>query len=357
MSEESFRIPVSNISRDMILSKDVITQDGTVLISANTPLDNVNIRKLRAFDIEYVMVRPAVPKRLIKVRRAPKVVEQAEFQNFEARHRQRADEYKSLVRDISAGKRIDISELYKISDGVMQSLKLKSDVFTFLNSMRQADEHIYTHSVNVSILCNIFANWLKLNPKAVSELTVAGLLHDIGMSGIPSEILNKKEPLTAEEAELIEGHTTAGYRLIMNQALPNTVKAAVLMHHERMDGSGYPNKVTSGKVSPYAKILSICDVYDAMTSDRAYREKIQPFKVMRTLETGMYSELDARYLLIFLQHIAYNYLGSWVRLSDGRSAEIMFIHRLNISKPIVRTAEDELIDLSARQELEIEQLL
>lgn len=357
MSDESFRISVSEITLGMVLAKDVISQDGMILVMKNTVLDNVSIRKLRAFGIENVMVKPAAPRKLIKAKKIPKIIEKAEFISFETAYRQSSDEYKSLVQDISAGKQVDISELYRLTDGIIQSLNLKSDAFPFINYISHVEGHIFKHSVNVSILCNLFANWLQLNPKAVMELSVAGLLHDIGMAQIPTEIINKPSSLTKRELEAIHEHPTVGYRTIMNQSLPNPVKAAVLLHHERIDSSGYPHKVIEKNISPYAKILSICDMYDAMTSDRPYRSKMMPFQAIRELETGMYDMLDTRYLLIFLQNVAYNYQGAWVRLSDGRPAEIVFINRMNISRPIVRTHEDEVIDLSARSDLRIESLI
>jgi len=356
VAEESFKTSISDITKGMVLAKDVVSDDGIVLAAKNTVLDNINIRKMRAFGIEHVSVKPAVPKKLIKAKIVPKIVEKVEFISFETVYRQSADEYQSLVQDISSGRQVDISELYRLTDGIMQSLAMKNDAFTFINYINQAEGHIFHHCVNVSILCNIFANWLRLKPMAVMELTVAGLLHDVGMVQLPGEIINKPGQLTDAELRKVQEHPTVGYRMIMNQNIPNTVKAAVLLHHERMDGSGYPHRIDENKIGAYSKILSICDMYEAMTSHRSYRAKMPPFKAIRELETGMYGVLDTRYLLIFLQNIAYNYLGSWVRLSDGRPAEIMFVHRLNISKPIVRTHEDEMIDLAARADLTVESL-
>jgi putative nucleotidyltransferase with HDIG domain len=357
MSQETFRIPVSDITRGMVLAKDVVSNDKMVLALKDAILDNVSIRKLRAFGIEHVTIRPAVPRKLIKAKVIPNVVEKVEFISFENVYTQSTDEYRSLVQEISSGNQVDISELYRLTDGIMKSLKIKGDAFTFINYISQAEGHIFPHCVNVSILCNIFAHWLKLNPKAVMELSVAGLLHDIGMIQIDGKIINKPGPLTKPELKKIHSHPTGGYQMILNQNLPNTVKAAVLLHHERLDSSGYPHSFDSERITPYSKILSICDTYDAMTSDRPYRPKKAPFKVIRELEAGMYGVLDTRYLLIFLQNIAYNYQGAWVQLSDGRPAEIMFIHKLNISKPIVRTSEEEIIDLASRPDLEIDSLI
>ena len=357
MKEESFRIPVSEITHGMVIANDVISQDGMVLVMKNTVLDDIGIRKLHAFGIENVMIKPAAPKKPIKAKKVPKAVELPEFINFESIYRQSADELKSLVQEISAGKQVDITKLYRLTDEIMHSLNLKSDVFTFVNYLNQAEGHVFPHCVNVSILCNIFANWLKLNPKAVMELSVAGLLHDIGMAQIPSEIINKPSILTRRELSAIQEHPTTGYRAIMNQNLPNPVKSAVLLHHERADSSGYPHQAVEKEISPYAKIISICDMYDAMTNDRPHRSKISPFAAIRELETGMFGMLDTRYLLIFLQNIAYNYQGAWVLLSDGRPAEVMFIHRQSVSKPIVRTNEGEVIDLSTRPDLNIETLM
>jgi HD-GYP domain-containing protein (c-di-GMP phosphodiesterase class II) len=129
------------------------------------------------------------------------------------------------------------------------------------------------------------------------------------------------------------------------------------MHHEKMDGSGYPMGVKEEKIGNMAKIITICDIYDAMTANRVYRDRICPFEVIKTFETKVYGELDTKYLLLFLKNIAYTYIGHWVRLSDGTEAEVMFINGAQLSRPLVRTKDEKFIDLSVEKRLYIDSLI
>lgn len=138
--------------------------------------------------------------------------------------------------------------------------------------------------------------------------------------------------------------------------ISDLIKDAVLMHHEKINGTGYPSGLKSEQISEYAKIVSICDIYDAMTSNRSYREKICPFTVIRNFERQNFSILDTEYLLIFLQNIAYTYVGSWVKLTNGKIAEIIFINQSQMSRPIVK-ADDKFLDLSKNLDIDIENLV
>jgi len=190
----------------------------------------------------------------------------------------------------------------------------------------------------------VFAAWLGMNKTETANLITAGLLHDLGKLKIPLEILHKKGRLTDEEFEIMKSHTVVGYRLLQNQNIPEEMKLAALMHHERIDGSGYPIGAKDKQINEYAKIIAICDIYDAMTANRVYRGRICPFEVIKQFEVSSFGELDTNYLLTVLKNIAYTYFGSWVRLSNGISAEIVYIHQNDLSRPIVR-AGDTLIDI------------
>jgi HD-GYP domain-containing protein (c-di-GMP phosphodiesterase class II) len=182
-------------------------------------------------------------------------------------------------------------------------------------------------------------------------LTAAGILHDIGKTRTPPEILNKQGKLTDEEFEEMKRHVVYGYRILENQSIPQDVKLGALMHHEKIDGMGYPMGLKGGRINRFAKIISICDIYDAMTANRVYRGKICPFDVIRTFERRVYGELDTECLLVFLRNIAYSFVGTWVKLNDGRVAEVLFINSSNLSKPIVRVENGDLIDLSTNNDL------
>jgi HD-GYP domain-containing protein (c-di-GMP phosphodiesterase class II) len=125
-----------------------------------------------------------------------------------------------------------------------------------------------------------------------------------------------------------------------------------LEHHEKINGHGYPSGIKGGKINHFARIVAIADIYDAMTSDRSYRDKICPFDVLKTFEHECYGELDTKYLLLFLQNIAYTYVGTWVELSNKQKAEVVFINTNHLATPIVRV-DNTFYDLTLRKDLSI----
>jgi HD-GYP domain-containing protein (c-di-GMP phosphodiesterase class II) len=286
------------------------------------------------------------------------IIKRPEFIAFQNAVDSKTEEAKQCIRAISDGEIIDLQRMFTITDDIMDSLRFKNDILQFIGFIKESDEHTFYHCINVSLLCNLYGRWLSLPEDELVELTVSGLLHDIGKTLIPSEILNKNGKLTVEEFDVMKKHPVLGYRMLQNQGnIPESVKIGALMHHEKIDGSGYPMGVREAQIGKMAKIITICDIYDAMTANRVYRKKICPFEVIKMFETRVYGELDTKYLLIFLNNIAYTYIGSWVKLSNGVEAEVIFINGKQLSRPIVRTVDDEFIDLSMDKTISIDSLV
>jgi len=218
--------------------------------------------------------------------------------------------------------------------------------------MKQSDEATFGHCINVSLLCNLFGHWVNMEEDEIVLLTVAGILHDIGKTKIPEQILCKRGRLTEEEFTIMKTHTSVGYDLLRSMNIQEDIKLSALMHHEKIDGSGYPMGAVGSGINKFACIVSICDIYDAMTADRCYRGRLSPFYVIKTFETQSYGELNTEYLLTFLQNIAYTFLNSMVKLNDGRECEVVFINKQHLSRPIVKHGND-LIDLLLHKELDI----
>jgi putative nucleotidyltransferase with HDIG domain len=223
--------------------------------------------------------------------------------------------------------------------------------------MREADEYTYTHSVNVSLLSMLIGKWLKLDYYSIKSLVSAGLLHDIGKGKISPDILNKPGALTDDEFEEIKKHPAYGYQIAEKiPEVSDDILKAILMHHEREDGSGYPLGLKSEQIHDFAKIVAVADVYDAMTSNRAYRTMICPFDVIESIEKDNFGTLDHRVVSVFLKNIASYYMGDFVKLSNGDIGEIVYINPFNISKPIIRAA-NSYIDLSNEKKLKILELI
>lgn len=366
----SIKLEIDQIKPGMVTSKDIITESGIILLSKNTVISSMNFNKLVENNIKSVFVKQAdinitkrksmplnepvkeEPQKLKSDHIAVSVAQRELFKRFEEAYTEKVEITKNYIKAISEGEKVNLEELYELTDGIMNKLKCKSDVLTFIGFLKEHDEYTFSHSSNVALLCNLFASWIGLSEEEKVYLTTAGLLHDIGKMKIPHHILNKKGRLTDYEFEIIKKHTILGYRILQNQDIPNEIKLGALMHHERIDGSGYPLGVDMSKISKYAKIISICDIYDAMTADRIYRGRICPFEVIRKFEVSSYGELDTTYLLVFLKNIAYTYYGSWVRLNDGRTGEIVFINPKDLSRPMVRINND-IVDLHEAEELKI----
>ena len=144
--------------------------------------------------------------------------------------------------------------------------------------MRDVDDLTYVHSMNVALIASVIGKWMGYNQEKIKVLTLAGLMHDIGKLLIPEKILNKPGNLTDNEYEIMKKHVNLGYEQVKNKFMPMSVKEAILLHHEKCDGTGYPFGLKSDKIPETAKIIAIADVYDAMTSSRIYRAPICPFE-------------------------------------------------------------------------------
>ncbi len=362
----SKKIKVSEVRPNCILARDVVTKTGVVILAKNTMLNSVNFTKVEQNNVDYVYVWedsiddtiPAFKQKEVYTvnDQIRSVTDNPEFKEFNGVYNENLDEIKEILKSIGNGGDINKEQLFNIVKDVMGKINCKSDIFTYLSYLKGINDYTYSHSFNVSLLCNMFSKWLNLSEDETEDLTVAGLLHDIGKLKINQDILNKKGKLTDEEFEEIKRHPSLGYEMIKDVDISDSIKDAVLMHHEKINGKGYPSGLKADEISKYAKIVSICDIYDAMTSDRIYRDKICPFRVIRNFERENFSILDTQYLFVFLQNIAYTYVGSWAKLTDGRIAEIIFINQSQMSRPIVKT-EDEFIDLSRKIDIDIENLV
>ncbi|QZY56235.1 HD-GYP domain-containing protein [Crassaminicella profunda] len=356
-------IPVDQAKTGMILAKDIITDTGFTLATKNTMLNKKSIVRLKLYQICMISIKEALPQETVKEQssistpmRNNSITKKSSFQSFQSSYSENIESLENYMLDISEGKNINITNLYSISHDLKNILDSKSDLFGFLHNLQTTDNYTYTHCVNVSLLCHVFGEWLGFDKKALKDLSVAGLLHDIGKTQIDNHILNKPDKLTEEEFEEIKKHPIYGFRLVEHQDIPYNIKMAILMHHERYDGSGYPLNAKNEQINDYAKIIAIADIYDAMTSQRSYRKKFCPFQVIRHFENTGYRKFDTKFLLTFLNHIASCYIGNWCLLSTGEEAKIVFINKDMVSKPIVQV-DGTIVDLKEERNIFIEEII
>lgn len=276
------------------------------------------------------------------------------FKRFEKNFLDSTDNFKNNIHQIvEKNAPIDTDSMFRNVMSLIEDDMNSIFVFDMLHNMRQYDDFTYMHSVNVALICNIFGTWLELPAEDIKTLTLCGLLHDIGKLMIPENIIRKPDRLSPAEYNIIKTHTLQGYNILMEYNISEAIKESALMHHERCDGSGYPLGIGENRINPYAKIVAIADVYDAMTAARVYRGPLCPFKVISIFETEGLQKYDSHYILTFLEHIANTYMNNRVRLSNGKEGDVVFMNKNSLSKPMIRCGK-EFIDLSKETDIYIE---
>ncbi|MBR1571449.1 MAG: HD-GYP domain-containing protein [Lachnospiraceae bacterium] len=224
--------------------------------------------------------------------------------------------------------------------------KTSLEIFDMVHNMRSVDDTIYAHSLNVALIARAIGKWLKYSREDLDLLTIAGLLHDIGKTQVPEEILNKQGKLTDDEFALIKSHPLAGYKILKNTKFDTRIKLAALQHHERFDGSGYPRGLEGDEIDEFASIIALADVYDAMTAARSYRSPKCAFQVIYEFEQEGFQKYNPEVIYTFLKRVANCYSNSRVLLSDGRSGQVVFLNKNALSRPIVKLDDGEMVDLS-----------
>ena len=288
-----------------------------------------------------------------------KIIESSEFRGFQLDYFKAIDTLKEVFDGVykNKGYRIDEQKLVSSVAPLFQDRNTITELFDMLHHMHSLDDTVYAHCINVALISRMIGRWLHLEQHGLDVLTCCGLLHDIGKLSIPEAVLNKPGKLTDEEFAMIKAHPKNGYELLRNKDIDNRIKQAALMHHERYDGSGYPNGLQSEFLSDFAMIIAIADVYDAMTAARSYRVPLCPFQVIANFEKDGYQKYHTKYIYLFLHRIASTYQNNRVMLSDGRGCKIIMLNQNNLSRPVVQFDDGECLDLSKQSELTITKIL
>jgi HD-GYP domain-containing protein (c-di-GMP phosphodiesterase class II) len=363
------RIPVIDLVPGMVTAEEVRTKGGQLVADKNTPLTKQLILRLTFYNISSVLVENAgddeqddaapVSKPQLSPVYTQKIRNSSEFQNFQIDHTL----VLSLIRDsfeafVNTGKPLPVDQLLKQTVELYMSCKTSLDLFNMLHNLRSSDDSVYAHSLNVALVSRRLGRWLKADTEQLDTLTISGLLHDIGKLQIPDDILNKPGKYTDEEFALVKQHPVYSYELLKNVPdIDESVRKVALCHHERCDGTGYPNRLTQGDLDDYSMIVAIADVYDAMTAARSYRSPLCPFQVISNFEQDGLQKYNPKYILTFLSHIAGTYQNHRVILSDGRSATVVMLNQNRLSKPLVQFNDGTCLDLATQEGLTIQSVM
>lgn len=374
------RLYTSHLTPGMIVGEDVFSYANQLIIPRGHVLTDKSITRLEFYTIPYVKVKDtededydsplsfddtvsgnadmAISENL---RNNPPysafVKASPEFKKFKQEFDDTIDNFRGNINDIvEKGAEVNTTVLLDQATNLIQNTSNSADLFKMLHNMRQYDDLTFAHCMNVALISNILATWLRMPPEEVETATLCGLLHDIGKLAIPDQIIKKPAKLTDEEYKIVKKHTIEGYQILKPQNISAHIKNAALMHHEKCDGTGYPFGITGDRIDKFAKIVAIADVYDAMTAARVYRGPLCPFEVIDIFEKEGLQKYEAEYILTFLENVVMTYMNNRVILSDGTEGDIVYINKAHLTRPMIQCV-DKFIDLFEHPDLFIVKIL
>ena len=243
-----------------------------------------------------------------------------------------------MFEEARMGKAVDVGGAKKLVEEITDSVARNPGALISLARLKTADDYTYMHSVAVCAMMVALAKQLSLGEEQTRLAGLAGLLHDLGKATMPMDVLNKPGKLTNEEFAIIRTHPQEGYRLLLTG---NNVDAVVLdvclHHHEKMDGSGYPEGLKGDGISLFAKMGAVCDVYDAITSNRPYKAGWSPAESLRRMAEWSNGHFDKAVFQAFVKCIGIYPVASLVRLESGLLGVVTENASANPLTPIVKT--------------------
>lgn len=329
-------VSTEHLEEDMVIAYTLYDNNEKILLRSNTPLKQAYIDRIREMNITGLYI----------------------FEDNEIGHHEPLISETTRIKAIESLKCLNIDDCIYIANTIVDEIRESESMLVETINLSSYDNYTYTHSINVNILSVVLGVALGFGDEDLKKLSQAALLHDIGKTCLPLEILNKPGRLTPEEYDEVRKHSKYGYDMIKgNQDLSSVTRNAILSHHENEDGTGYPRKLTSEKIHKFAKIIHIADVYDALTTKRVYKDAMNPGDALEYLLENTETMFDKEMVTTFLQYIAPYPIGVSVELSNGETAIVVQNNREMLSRPIVRLEDGTLTNLTETLGLTITKIL
>lgn len=326
------KLSVDSLKPGMVVARAIYSADGQVLLNKGVVLKPSYIIRLKELGVPAVYIRDELlgdlevedivseQTRLAAVRAVKEL-----FGNYQGR----GMGHVPLLVDSARIQRIVISLLEDLLD--------RKELMVNLTDIRALDDYTFAHSVNVCILALVTGLTLRYSREDLLHLGVGAMLHDIGKTCVPLHILNKPGKLTMEEYELVCRHARCGFDILRMQKSVSLVSARVaLEHHERYNGSGYPQGLKGEEIHEFARITGVVDVYDALTADRVYRRAYPPHEAYEMLAGSGNFTHDFEIVKAFLANVAAYPVGTLVQLNSGDVGVVTGTARGHSHRPRVR---------------------
>ena len=281
---------------------------------------------------------------------------QAELEQARKTHTKAKEAVTTMFREARMGKALQLAEVGSLVDEISASITRNPEAFLSISRLKNKDNYTYLHSVAVCALMIALGKQLNLEQKLMKDIGMAGLLHDVGKMAIPDEILNKPGKLSDDEFTIIKGHSLKGWEILKgSEGVCQIALDVCLHHHERIDGKGYPDKLSGDNLTIFARMGAVCDVYDAVTSNRCYKLGWEPAEAIRKMAEWQEGHFDHDVFHAFVKTIGIYPSGTLVKLKSTRLAVVIEQSESNLLTPLVKVffstienapLQPELLDLA-----------
>jgi putative nucleotidyltransferase with HDIG domain len=321
---------IDRVKEGEVLGKSIFTNDGSVLLRVGVKLNDGYIKKLKELGVFYVYVDD---ERLEDV--SIEDVRLEELKQTTIKNMSR------IIKNINNGNSNQTKQSLKVVGELVDYIVELGDVNKSLYDIKTHDNYTYLHSVDTGIMAAFLGLSMGLNEHKLKELTVSAILHDIGKNKVPATIISKKGKLTEEEFEEIKKHPIYGVEILSKIfTRHDVILKAVEQHHERIDGKGYPYGLKGNEISKFGKIVSVCDVYDAVSNDRSYRKKFSPNEAYELILAGSGVSFDVEIVKKFKKTFSVYPLGCCLKLSNGIEGYVIKQNENFPDRPVIRVLYD-----------------
>lgn len=326
------------------LAKPIYSGKSQVLIQKNVKLTYAMIQRLKQLGITYVYIKDSLTEDIMINSPIPDELRleaiQTVKESFASYKNQGYGKNSFLLENTSV-------KMDNLVNSMVNQIQKNDEVLSIMSDIFISDDYVFSHSVNVTIYSLALANEMKMNNKKIKNLGLGAMLHDVGKVFIPEKILNKTGKLTEEEFAIIQAHPEMGFEFLrQSSTVPLMVAHCAFQHHERLDGTGYPRGLKGNQIHLFGKILGIADVFDAVTSNRIYRDAMLPQEGLEILYAGSGTLFDQEMVRTFRETIAIYPNGVTVQLSDNRIAVVVRQNTPLQERPIVRILKENNIEVT-----------
>ena len=343
------------LKKNMKIDQSVLDTTGRTLIEKGTFLDDFHIEYLQEKSIggiyilegepdpdELELQIPAYTKELIEKSR---VEDRSKVTLSESVRKRVSEGIQYLYNNVDSG---DFSETTSvITDELMKAIADNDAIAVDVSMLKVSDEYTFKHSVDVATISMVIGKKYGLKDRDLHDLGIAGLLHDVGKSKIPNEVLNKPSKLTDEEFALMKRHSLYGFEILRDRhEFSERILHGVLQHHEKINGRGYPMGSSADKIHTFAKIIAVADVYDALVTERPYKKAFPKGEAVEMI-MAMTGELDIDAMKCFLESVILYSVDNIVTLSNGEKAKVVENNPISCLRPkVVGLTSGKVYDLA-----------